>query len=82
MYNSSKNVYGLVSLSSINASDGEQFVLGANIYQTITTTADSESIKISFDGRGTLASNSGKNRLYVTNSTNIPSENPIPRRPI
>ena len=76
MYNSSKNVYGLVSLSSINASDGEQFVLGANIYQTITTTADSEMIKISFDGRGTLASNSNKNRLFVINSTNIPSENP------
>ena len=76
MYNSSKNAYGLVSLSSINASDGEQFVLGANIYQTITTTADSEMIKISFDGRGTLASNSNKNRLFVINSTNIPSENP------
>ena len=76
MYNSSKNTYGLVSLSSINASDGEQFVLGANIYQTITTTADSKIIKISFDGRGTLPSNSNKNRLFVINSTNIPSENP------
>ena len=76
MYNSSKNAYGLVSLSSINASDGEQFVLGANIYQTITTTADSKIIKISFDGRGTLPSNSNKNRLFVINSTNIPSENP------
>ncbi len=76
MYNSNKNVYGLVSPSSINASDGEQFVLGANIYQTITTTADSEMIKISFDGRGTLASDSNKNRLFVINSTNIPSENP------
>ena len=76
MYNSSKNAYGLVSLSSINASDGEQFVLGTNIYQTITTTADSEIIKISFDGRGTLDSKSNKNRLFVINSTNIPSENP------
>lgn len=74
IYNSKQNAYGLVSLSSINASDGEQFVLGANIYQTITTTADSESIKISFDGRNTL--NSNKNRLFVINSTNIPSENP------
>ena len=76
IYNSSKNMYGLVSLSSINASDGEQFVLGANIYQTITTTADCEMIRITFDGRGTLASNSNKNRLFVINSTNIPSENP------
>ena len=76
MYNSSKNVYGLVSLSCINASDGEQFVLGANIYQTITTTDDCEMLKITFDGRGTLASNSNKNRLFVINSTNIPSEDP------
>ena len=76
IYNSSKNMYGLVSLSSINASDGGQFVLGANIYQTITTTDDCEMLKITFDGRGTLASNSNKNRLFVINSTNIPSEDP------
>ncbi|MBP3464234.1 MAG: CotH kinase family protein [Clostridia bacterium] len=75
-YNSTKNAYGLVSLSSINASDGEQFVLGANLYQTITTPADCESIKITFDGRRALTSNSSKNRLFVTNSTNIPSEDP------
>ena len=33
-------------------------------------------IRITFDGRGTLASNANKNRLFVINSTNIPSENP------
>ena len=74
-YNSRQNAYGLVSLSSINASDGEQFVLGANIYQTVAISA-CEMVEITFDGRRTLASNSDKNRLYVTNSTNIPSEDP------
>ena len=75
IYNSRQNAYGLVSLSSINASDGEQFVLGANIYQTVAISA-CEMVEITFDGRRTLASNSDKNRLYVTNSTNIPSEDP------
>lgn len=75
IYNSRQNAYGLVSLSSINASDGEQFVLGANIYQTVVISA-CEMVEITFDGRRTLASNSDKNRLYVTNSTNIPSEDP------
>lgn len=74
-YNSRQNAYGLVSLSSINASDGEQFVFGANIYQTVAISA-CEMVEITFDGRRTLASNSDKNRLYVTNSTNIPSEDP------
>lgn len=74
-YNSRQNAYGLVSLSSINASDGEQFVLGDNIYQTVAISA-CEMVEITFDGRRTLASNSDKNRLYVTNSTNIPSEDP------
>lgn len=71
---SSKNAYNLQEISRVSGFEGKQFIVADNIYQNIDI-GDNKSLEVSFITKSLNLLPNKPNRIYIFNTTNVPSLN-------
>ena len=73
-FSSSKNAYSLQEISKVSGFEGKQFIVADNIYQNVNI-GNNKSLEVSFMTKSLNLLPNKPNRIYVFNTTNIPSMN-------